>query len=268
MAGVIDGAYQTIEGLAELGLLAAKFQIGSLKFLNCWVNPLEFSKFGTDPNCQETRKETIEAVDYVKRFATDPATRNSAFETFKDLKDAIGTQFDTWWNETFCIGSSKAQSRCCQYNQGRLVFDVASCFFGVGELKLAAKGGSVFGAIGNQLAKMNLLLSNLKKASWLKMSLIRAAQATKKTVTTISISAALSTGAFSLCEVTQASAKVVVNVIKTVPQAAAVEISQAIKLTPKITSTLTKEAAGELTELVTKSVKNIDEIPFMENIVL
>jgi hypothetical protein len=263
MAGVIDGAYQTIEGLAELGVLAAKFQIGSLKFLNCWVNPLEFSKFGSDPNCQETRKETIEAVDYVKRFATDPATRNSAYETFKDLKDAIGTQFDQWWDETFCIGSSNEQFRCCQYNQGRLVFDVASCFFGVGELKLAAKGGNVFGAIGNQLAKMNLLLSNLKKTSWLKMSLIKAAQASKRTVTTISISAVLSTGAISLCEVTQATAKVVVNVIKTVPQNATAEISQAIRLTPKVTSTLTKEAASELTELATKS-----EISLIENVVL
>ena len=57
-----------------------------------------------------------------------------------EIDKAIGN----WAGETFCT------DRTCAYNQGRLIFDVVSLFYGVGEAKALLKTGTA----GAKIAKM------------------------------------------------------------------------------------------------------------------
>ena len=247
-AGVIDGAYQMIKGIGDLAMLASKFQVGTAKFFNCWLNPLEFTSFGLDSECKTTRNDTKDALNYVKKFVGDPTTRTAVYGSYESFKTIIGQQFDTWWGQTFCFGTTNEQTRCCQYNQGRLMFDVASCFFGIGELKAAGTGATTLGTlskIGEQFTKLNNLLGKLKVTSWVKLKLPALASSTRKTITGLLITLQLGTAgtAFDVGQITARSATLIESVI---PIVSAVETEQAINLTTALGTTLTTAEAQAL----------------------
>ncbi len=115
-AGFIDGAFE----IGELGWDA-------VKFFKAW-NPGDPYFF--DPNAFEIRQQTIDLVLMVQKLDRDEMFLSTA-------GSEVTKSFDNYLEETVAL---TPQAR---YNQGKLVFEVASFFFGVGEAKAFLTTGKI-----------------------------------------------------------------------------------------------------------------------------
>ena len=263
-SGIIDGAYQTIKGVVSLAALAGKFSYGTARFFNCWINPLEYSSYGIDPNCQGTRDGTKEVLGYVEKFVKDPATRSATYDIAKNFKSALSAEFDTWWNQTLCIGNTPEQERCCQYNQGRLIFDIASCFIGVGEFKAAAEGGSFFAKITSQLTKVSDVLSKIKTSAWLKLKPVLAP--VQRIMKGVLIVIQLSTVSVEAGQLTGKAAQLIEHIL---PGAQRVVVEQSFQLGEKMalgTALETAEVAALKTSATAAIAENVSNLTVIEGI--
>jgi Fibronectin type III domain len=166
VAGVVDGAYQTVKGIGELGNLMVEFSEGTGNFFDCWLHPLQSG----DETCKTTRQNTKAALSYLKNLMSNPEARKGLLNTLEDFKAVLDSSYDNWKAETFLDSGTSQEIRCSQYKQGKLVFDIASCFFGVGEFKMLSTGGTFFSKIATKLTDVNLLFSKLRAATWIKLA--------------------------------------------------------------------------------------------------
>lgn len=129
-AGFVDGMWNTIEGAW-----------GIANFLNAW-QPNNFSA-----EALMIRMETWQFVVFLNELVASPDARAQAWN---EVKVSFGGYID----ETLALDNQAL------YNQGRLLFDVASLFVGVGELKALLKGQKITVGI---VSVLNAIPRNLSK---------------------------------------------------------------------------------------------------------
>jgi hypothetical protein len=108
--------------------------------------------------CQETREATLNTFSFLGSVINGDQT---ASNTLSAMQGKLGESWTTWKNETLCIGNTPAQSRCCAYNQGRLIFDIASFVYGIGEVKVALKAANIATIAAEVATKMTGLFSRI-----------------------------------------------------------------------------------------------------------
>ena len=135
-AGFIDGAWE----IAEMGYSIAEFS-------GAWnpLHPVFHTQTGMD-----IRQKTMDVLAMLKKLA-------SADDTFGQVKSLVKNEVVKYIDETVSLD---AQGR---YNQGKLIFEVASAFFGVAEAKALLKTGKLTSNLLSGLAKIPVRLSNVSK---------------------------------------------------------------------------------------------------------
>src|SRR5690606_26998687 len=116
-AGFIDGAWELIPTTIDTG-----------RFLQAW-QPLNNAYYFTN-EAGQTRWQTIEILLLMEQLYQQD-------ELYSTIKTEFSDQFDKYTDETIALD---AQAR---YNQGKLIFEVASLFVGVGEMKGLLNTGKV-----------------------------------------------------------------------------------------------------------------------------
>jgi hypothetical protein len=119
IAGFVDGAYLTVKDLFS-------GSINALKCANCF-SPTGIGFYGGE--CQEVRQKTFEFFEFFRKLSTDGQLRD---QVWGELKKQASEYID----QTVCVTDP-----LCRYNQGKLIFDVATMFIGVGEVSAALKVG-------------------------------------------------------------------------------------------------------------------------------
>ncbi|WP_028526240.1 DNA/RNA non-specific endonuclease [Runella limosa] len=119
IAGFIDGAYLTVSDLFQTAVSASECAI-------CF-NPTGPGFYSA--KCQDVRSKTIEFFEFFRTLATDGQLRD---KVWGDLKQQAAEYLD----QTICV-----QEPICRYNQGKLMFDIASMFVGIGEVSGVVKTG-------------------------------------------------------------------------------------------------------------------------------
>jgi hypothetical protein len=112
-SGIIDGLIETGDGALDL-----------IKFVDCY-NPLSFRAW-TD-KCYDTRDKTYNVLKQIYQLVSNKEKLN---EACKSVKEKLGD----YTNETAGVDNQ------ARYNQGKIVFNVASLFIGVGEAKALING--------------------------------------------------------------------------------------------------------------------------------
>jgi hypothetical protein len=153
-AGVIDELYLTIKGTAELG-------INVVSFADCF-SPFSYRAW-TDINCINTRKNAVANLLLLPELINDKTK-------LKDVLTSKGSMlynsFVKWGIETSCMSSNVIlPNRCCRYMQGKLLFDVATLFIGIGEVKAAMNGGKIVSYLAGKVDKLSDFYNKFKKAS-------------------------------------------------------------------------------------------------------
>ncbi|MCX2682130.1 fibronectin type III domain-containing protein [Galbibacter sp. EGI 63066] len=138
-AGFIDGAWEIIPTTVAAG-----------KFLYAW-QPLNNSYYWT-PEAIQTRQQTIELLLLMEQLHNEDAL-------YDTLKQQFGNEFDKYIDETVALD---AQAR---YNQGKLIFEVASFFFGVAEAKAALKTGKITSETFQMLKKIPSSMASFIKSA-------------------------------------------------------------------------------------------------------
>ena len=135
-AGFIDGAWE----IAEMGYSIAEFS-------GAWnpLHPVFHTQTGMD-----IRQKTMDVLAMLEKLA-------SADDTFGQVKSLVKNEVVKYIDETVSLN---AQGR---YNQGKLIFEVASAFFGVAEAKALLKTGKLTSNLLSGLAKIPVRLSNVSK---------------------------------------------------------------------------------------------------------
>lgn len=129
-AGFLTGICETVDGAWSMS-----------KFLWAWASP-----FNVTAEQMSIRYETWQLVMLLNRIITEPNFRNQAWDTLK-------IAFSDYIQET--VGLDK-QAR---FNQGKILFDVATLFIGVGEIKAILKGQELVVGILTTLNKLNKVFS-------------------------------------------------------------------------------------------------------------
>ncbi len=119
IAGFIDGAYLTVSDLFQGAVSAAECAI-------CF-NPTGPGFYSA--KCQDVRNKTVEFFEFFRTLATDGQLRD---KVWGELKQQAAEYLD----QTLCV-----QEPICRYNQGKLIFDIASMFVGIGEVSGVVKTG-------------------------------------------------------------------------------------------------------------------------------
>lgn len=164
-AGIVDGAYSTLYGLGQLTGAIVSMNV----LAECWFNPLSY--IWGNGECSDRRASTIQTLIFVKDLINKDSKSSSVVSSF--FND-FGTGLTTWKEQTFCFGETAAQGRCCSYHQGKLVFDIASLFFGVGEVKAGLQGFKLGTFLEGKIAtQMTGLLRKIKLPTSLIMKPIR-----------------------------------------------------------------------------------------------
>ncbi|GIZ16110.1 AHH domain-containing protein [Capnocytophaga catalasegens] len=136
-SGIIDGAAETIKMVADLANL-----------LDCYNFAASFRAWTKE--CKEQRVQTLETLKAIKEFITSPDALKQVMDSFAQYIDETAG-FDN-------------QAR---YNQGKLLFDVAISFVGVGEIKSILKGGNIVQTLTKSFQKLPKnavnLVTNTKK---------------------------------------------------------------------------------------------------------
>ncbi|MFO0356405.1 MAG: fibronectin type III domain-containing protein [Sphingobacteriaceae bacterium] len=142
VCGVIDGVFVTIKDVFNM-----------VEFVDCW-SPISVNS--KSPNCYLVREKTLQTINSIKEVCNSP---NGTSQIFTSIKNSIGD----WSTSTFCT------DKTCAYKQGRLIFDVVSLFYGVGEVKAALKTGIVGAKIAQIISEVDktglILIKNLSKLS-------------------------------------------------------------------------------------------------------
>lgn len=112
-SGIVDGAYDMVKGASDLG-----------NFINAWTSPT----YAFTSEAKDIRDQTCAFFDYACLFIKDEGT------TRQDVKKEFKSYIENYIDETTAID---AQAR---YNHGKLLFNIASFFIGVGEIKELASG--------------------------------------------------------------------------------------------------------------------------------
>jgi hypothetical protein len=156
-AGVIDGLYLSIKGLVDLGISVKD----AIQYLNCF-NPHEVDTW-LSKECVTNRKNAVANLLLMSEIIKDREKLKSVVST---VGSTLGNSFLKWGDETFCISSNALlPSRCCRYNQGKLIFDIASLFIGIGEVKAAMNGGNIVSFLSGKLDKLAKYYERYKKVS-------------------------------------------------------------------------------------------------------
>ncbi|MGX1927882.1 fibronectin type III domain-containing protein [Flagellimonas sp. 2504JD4-2] len=136
-AGFIDGAWEVLE-LAH----------GIAEFSAAWhpLNPVFHTQRGLD-----IRKKTLDTLIMLNRLVTEEGA-------FQQARQMVVQQMEQYIDDTV---SMDAQGR---YNQGKLIFEVASAFFGIAEAKILLKTGKLTSKLLQGLARMPSNLANLFRA--------------------------------------------------------------------------------------------------------
>src|SRR5690606_5237093 len=127
-AGFIDGAWEIIPTTIDTG-----------RFLQAW-QPLNNAYYFTH-EAGETRQRTIEVLLLMEQLYKQDAL-------YDTLKKQFSNEFDKYVDETVTLDAQ------AKYNQGKLIFEVASFFFGVGEAKAALKTGKLASGMFDVLKAM------------------------------------------------------------------------------------------------------------------
>jgi hypothetical protein len=114
ICGIVDGVFVTVKDIFNIA-----------EFVNCWT-PVS-ATYNTS-ECVVIQEKTIQTVNAIKEICNDP---NGGSQIYTTIKNSLGD----WALSTFCT------DKTCAYNQGRLIFDVVSLFYGVGEAKALLKTG-------------------------------------------------------------------------------------------------------------------------------
>jgi len=112
-SGIVDGLIETADGVLDIA-----------KFLDCY-NPVSFRAW-TD-GCVDTRDKTYNALKQMYLVISDKDKLNEAYNA---VKGKLGEYID----ETTAVDNQ------ARYNHGKIVFNVASLFIGVGEAKALLNG--------------------------------------------------------------------------------------------------------------------------------
>ena len=112
-SGIVDGLIETADGVLDI-----------VKFLDCY-NPTSFRAW-TD-ECVDTRDKTYNALKQMYLVISDKDKLNEAYDA---VKGKLGEYID----ETTAVDNQ------ARYNHGKIVFNVASLFIGVGEAKALLNG--------------------------------------------------------------------------------------------------------------------------------
>ncbi|MCV6629769.1 MAG: hypothetical protein OIF50_07910, partial [Flavobacteriaceae bacterium] len=141
-AGMIDGLWEGVE-----------FGVDAFKFFAAW----DFtSSFYSTAQAIDIRNKTIEVVLLLEQLYNQG-------ELYTTIKELIEEELSNYLEETLALD---AQAR---YNQGKLIFDIASLFFGYGEVKAALKTGKITSTTLNTLRNfpqnLNSLIKNIGKFS-------------------------------------------------------------------------------------------------------
>ncbi len=126
-AGFIDGAFETVEMGWSVG-----------KFMKAW-NPTD--PYFYDPKAATIRQQTIDIVVLIQQLDEKDILVST-------IGAELGKAFDKYLDETVAL-TPKAR-----YNQGKLIFEVASFFFGVGEVKTFLKTGKITSQTLTMLRKL------------------------------------------------------------------------------------------------------------------
>jgi len=115
-AGIVDGCWETIKSVW-----------GLVKFASAWdiTNIYYFSK-----EAEDTREQTKAFVAFINDLATSSESR-------QEFKNLVKNEFNDYINE---IAGFTPEA---QYLQGKLLFDIATLFIGVGEVKALLKGEKI-----------------------------------------------------------------------------------------------------------------------------
>ena len=112
-SGIVDGLIETADGVLDI-----------VKFLDCY-NPTSFRAW-TD-ECVDTRDKTYNALKQMYLVISNKDKLNEAYDA---VKGKLGEYID----ETTAVDNQ------ARYNHGKIVFNVASLFIGVGEAKALLNG--------------------------------------------------------------------------------------------------------------------------------
>lgn len=134
-AGIIDGAWETVVGVVDIGT-----------FLMAWDirNPYYFSN-----DAFQIRQQTMQFFELVGALYEGEGTIRD------DTWNTIETEFNKYVDTTLDL---TPQAR---YNQGKLIFDVGSLFFGVGEVKAFITTGKLTSKTVQILTKIPTNISKL-----------------------------------------------------------------------------------------------------------
>jgi hypothetical protein len=112
-SGIVDGLIETADGVLDI-----------VKFLDCY-NPISFRAW-TD-ECVDTRDKTYNALKQMYLVISNKDKLNEAY-------DAVKGKLGEYADETTAVDNQ------ARYNHGKIVFNVASLFIGVGEAKALLNG--------------------------------------------------------------------------------------------------------------------------------
>ncbi|WP_161635285.1 HNH endonuclease [Aquimarina macrocephali] len=115
-AGFIDAAWEGLEMAVDL-----------YKFKAAW-DPLD--PFFLNAEAYKIRQQTIDIVVLIRQLDEEDKLVNS-------ITDTIKKEFGKYVDETLAFDPQ------ARYNQGKLIFDVASLFIGYGEIKIFLKTGKI-----------------------------------------------------------------------------------------------------------------------------
>ena len=153
-AGFIDGAWGVVIGGVDVG-----------KFILAWSPVLPVgsgrNSFFNTPQAREIRQQTMQFFELVG------ALWKAEGDIREKTRNTISEQVSGYIVET---ASTEPQGK---YNQGKLIFDVASLFFGVGEVKAALKTGQITSKTAQMLAKIPVNVAKVIRGLPGKLKIVR-----------------------------------------------------------------------------------------------
>lgn len=136
VCGLLDGAFITIKDAINITAL-----------VDCWspLNPNSSSQY-----CEDVKSKTIESIKTIREIC-------GSSEGYRKIYNAIIKELDDWSVATFCT------DRTCAYNQGKLLFDLLSVFYGGTEVKAALKSGVAGARIAQMMEEVDKTFKIISK---------------------------------------------------------------------------------------------------------
>lgn len=144
ISGFIDAGYETVVDIADFGEL-----------MKCWT----ISGWGTnwnpifDSDCAKKREDTRNFLRQLKQIDSK--------EKVLAVGGELWNQSKTWFTDQLCADPLDPTNSECFYKQGKTIFEIASLFIGVGEVKASLKTFEVAKLI-EKVGKLTQLILDLK----------------------------------------------------------------------------------------------------------